>query len=1218
MRTKYLAGLGVVLTSVLALTLSAPGPAANATERSATPRAGVVHVAEQLDVVTVDRMPLVESGTVRELPIDAGGVVALPGVPDGSALVRISVFRPNQAVSVTATGRTVLESETGRDASTTVLVPVRDGGTTIAASVAVNARVEVLAHFGADTETPGATVALPAVVNRVDSAAGTGIDALGSEPQPVSVVGVGGVPSTDVRAVHVTAAVELPSPGTVAISGQEMNLPAGRSVVTTIAAVDAEGNVTLSSSAGGHLSLDIRGWVAGATQDMSAANAFGSYVPSEVALWSEARVGAEGTSSLVVPGVKDRAMSVALVSAAASGSGHRSFLNVGDSPAGRSRGVLVDPQQGALPQIELVEAATPDTEVFSRGAAVQARVMPLGDIVGARSATAGRVDVTLQAPEQADLAESGTLELSGTVRSEAPVDRVELFGNGEHIGTAAVEYSDAGAHWRLITSAPAGGEIEFRAQAFARDGGTGDARGVTQVMMPDAEDIVVNVRTVVVDPKQITGVEPGLVSFASDPQLTPGDIMVAGVSEHTPDGALLRIVATQRTADGWTVRTEQAALTDAFVQAEHRGEYSAFPEGTELLPPKSSDDDTDIIDDGVDNVALVPADDVVPAAPAAAMARGGVAPAAAAPRLGVEVSKELVLTGTAKLTVPFTGKGKTTDVSRANSAQQSQAKKKVKLEGGLAFDAEVRASLGVVMVLDIQVDWNWGIPDPSLTYFKSAFTGGYAYNYKAQISGSAKSAFTKELANLRSAPITIPVGVVPVVLVPGATVTLAGEANGEYSVSFADSVEKSFEYGAEYRNGTWRPVDEVSPDTPANAESQCLGWGQQVTASGELDGKITLAIAGNVKIYGILGPEVTANAGVKAGMAAKLSGADGTFTMSSKRALLLGAALGINAKMKVLGFTIGDTWSHTVADVRIPLWETDDVVIPLCPVEDDGEDGEDGDSDLVLLHGTVSSASTTEPIPGAKITVTDSAGTQHDAMTDGTGEYEIEAAAGALSVVVEAEGYIPFTRTVEAGAGEQRLLNVRMSTRLDATQYRAVLTWGEHPRDLDSHLVGLDSSGSYHVYYSAKNARSSETGELIAQLDVDDVTGFGPETTTFAVQPDGEYAFFVHNYTGDHGEARLSTSGANVVLYRGSEKVGEYDVPSTGEGRYWNVFSIRGGEVIVSNGISDTPIAAGGSDTSQESLSGPATSSRTGAPAPLAGAPDLREEVREATESGTK
>ena len=73
-------------------------------------------------------------------------------------------------------------------------------------------------------------------------------------------------------------------------------------------------------------------------------------------------------------------------------------------------------------------------------------------------------------------------------------------------------------------------------------------------------------------------------------------------------------------------------------------------------------------------------------------------------------------------------------------------------------------------------------------------------------------------------------------------------------------------------------------------------------------------------------------------------------------------------------------------------------------------------------------------------------------------------------------------------------------TNLDAV--RIVLNWGERPYDLDSHIVFPGN----HVYFS-------EMSGTDAQLDVDDVNGYGPETITLSPKREGwRYVYAVHDY----------------------------------------------------------------------------------------------------------
>ncbi len=111
------------------------------------------------------------------------------------------------------------------------------------------------------------------------------------------------------------------------------------------------------------------------------------------------------------------------------------------------------------------------------------------------------------------------------------------------------------------------------------------------------------------------------------------------------------------------------------------------------------------------------------------------------------------------------------------------------------------------------------------------------------------------------------------------------------------------------------------------------------------------------------------------------------------------------------------------------------------------------------------------------------------------------------------------------------------------------LTWGASPSDIDSHLRTPDGS---HVYYSSKG---SLTTTPFASLDVDDVTGFGPEVTTIRRPRVGIYRFYLHNFsqsftpgmTGSPTRVELNYVGRTVVFS-----------PPPGEGNalYWHMFDL--------------------------------------------------------------
>lgn len=115
---------------------------------------------------------------------------------------------------------------------------------------------------------------------------------------------------------------------------------------------------------------------------------------------------------------------------------------------------------------------------------------------------------------------------------------------------------------------------------------------------------------------------------------------------------------------------------------------------------------------------------------------------------------------------------------------------------------------------------------------------------------------------------------------------------------------------------------------------------------------------------------------------------------------------------------------------------------------------------------------------------------------------------------------------------------------------RIVLSWGASPSDLDAHLA----YGSNHIYWDHKEGSN-------ANLDVDDVNSYGPETITIEQKNNGqEYVFSVHDYTdkSNPNTINLSNSQAKVFVYIGSSLVRTYYVPRNMQGNLWTVFKLNG------------------------------------------------------------
>lgn len=1135
----------------------------------------VVQVAEETTFDSLNRVPLQESGVLAELETNISGKIPLAGYEDGSALVRVSVFSAAASATVYAAGTPAMNVDANESASTTVLVPVTDGTVPISTDSPVTARVEALAYFAPDVQTPGATIALGKPITRIDSSVSIGMSALTAEDQRVSVVGIGGVPSSSVRAAHITVDTVLDTASVVTIAGQELSLPSGRSVFSTIVPVEQTGEISVKAQDGGSIRLDVRGWVSGAAQGMNTANATGGFVPSAGSSMTSFALSEGEPLPLSLPDSENSLANLALVSASASTDPNGAILKVGGAADGRSRGVLVDGATGALPQIAVIPAEQRLASL--RGATQNIDLLPVGQILAPKSSTKGDAEVTIVAPEEIDLREIGTVELHGEVSSDAAVDRVEVYGNDILIGTAAVTYSATGVSWRLETGVPSGGSVTFKAELRTRDGGFADATANANVTLPLADDVVITDNTVIVNSNDILLLEDENIVFGTDPGLTPGDVLVADTSATAHEGALRHVVSVQRTAVGWEVVTTQAAITDVFLQVDSKTETPLLDDSTELLEPDGTDEDLEVIDEGVENSAIVPNGSESASHAMRSSAKLADTPVKAGASLGG------TLTATLKL-VNIEGEKKK-DLSKASNSSRSKADAAVKLSGGVSLAGTATMELALGFELKVAVEWGWGVPKPSLEYFKSSFTHKLELAYELAVSGGFTTDFEQRLARLNMTPVTVLAGPVPIVLVPGATLSVVGELTGEVGVSYSDSFVFGKESGAEYKNGKWAAIDKDLGDEGLEGDS-CVGWGKHIEASGEMTGAAGLKVAGRILIYGVVGPQVSASAMGEASHSVTYDGESNKFTTKLSRALILGADVSIEFEFKVLGFKMEKSFTPASVEGKIDWGVSAEHQLPACNNDDSGGDdggGEVGTEDF-RIFGTVTDSASGGPLSGVEIAVIDGNGEEHRATTTSSGEYDLTVSEGNLSIAAEADGYIRYSRTISSAGAEERRLDIPMSTVLSGTEYRAVLTWDKTPRDLDSHLVGVEPNGVFHIYYGNKVVKDVQSGLELARLDVDDTSGFGPETTTFKVTENGNFVFYVHNFTGNTGEKLLSTSGANVVLYRGTEKVQEFSVPAGGKERFWNVFRITDGELEIVNSLSNDPALWGDSTGSSLNL----------------------------------
>lgn len=226
--------------------------------------------------------------------------------------------------------------------------------------------------------------------------------------------------------------------------------------------------------------------------------------------------------------------------------------------------------------------------------------------------------------------------------------------------------------------------------------------------------------------------------------------------------------------------------------------------------------------------------------------------------------------------------------------------------------------------------------------------------------------------------------------------------------------------------------------------------------------------------------------------------------------------------------------------------------------------------------GTITDALTGEGVPNVEISVVkgknNSSGEVIDTITtDDAGYYSVELPGGNYTLLLSAEGYVSTTKNIVViGDSEKPNQNATITPELEEEEMRIVLTWGEEPSDLDSHLTGPKvDGGRFHIYWSNKVYKDAETE---VNLDKDDVSSYGPETITVINQvADGTYKYNVFNYSGryisEDNKMDLANSSAKVEVYKGENLIQTYNVPTNIEGNMWKVFEIVDGEIKTINKV---------------------------------------------------
>lgn len=165
-------------------------------------------------------------------------------------------------------------------------------------------------------------------------------------------------------------------------------------------------------------------------------------------------------------------------------------------------------------------------------------------------------------------------------------------------------------------------------------------------------------------------------------------------------------------------------------------------------------------------------------------------------------------------------------------------------------------------------------------------------------------------------------------------------------------------------------------------------------------------------------------------------------------------------------------------------------------------------------------------------------------FTNAGGNFVLNAMEGGRSLLVATkDGYVSNTVGIESHSN----MEIQNCLFLGDIPLTVRLTWGLNPRDLDTHIIGPNG---YHIWYLHKGNLFADE---FAQLDVDDVTSYGPEVFTALSFPEpGVYHYGIHLYSGT---STIASSPAKVVVTLNGDTT-IFNPPSGTSTIWWNVFDI--------------------------------------------------------------
>lgn len=228
-------------------------------------------------------------------------------------------------------------------------------------------------------------------------------------------------------------------------------------------------------------------------------------------------------------------------------------------------------------------------------------------------------------------------------------------------------------------------------------------------------------------------------------------------------------------------------------------------------------------------------------------------------------------------------------------------------------------------------------------------------------------------------------------------------------------------------------------------------------------------------------------------------------------------------------------------------------------------DSEQTPTEVYEMEANVVSVVDGTSVSGAEVNAYAGYGTYSTPITgttDSNGKVLLELTeSGTYTIEISKDGYITETFEIYVTAYDTQFQkSFAISPEMSEDAIRFVLTWGSYPADLDLWLIGTASDGTSVRVSFLDMRETNANGAVIAELDVDDMSGYGPETMTL-LDPYGSYTLTVVDY---RGTGDMSLSGAQVKIYIGSSLYTVVDVPG-GLENGWQICLVENGNLTITN-----------------------------------------------------